>query len=198
LAATEKGFRIATDQRSPYHISRANVLRAVNLVESNQPKEAIALMNRALIAQRETGANFQSSFNLSYLALAYARTRDFDRALMSASQAIEEVDRSGERWWAAEAQRIKGEILLVAHPADREQAEQCFLTALGCARQQDARIWELRAALNLARLWREQGRRVEARDVLNPIYSWFPGGVNLPDLEDAQSMLSELASGANR
>jgi DNA-binding winged helix-turn-helix (wHTH) protein/class 3 adenylate cyclase/tetratricopeptide (TPR) repeat protein len=197
-AAIEKGFRIATDQRSPYHISRANVLRAVNLVESNQPEEAIALMNRALIAQRETGANFQSSFNLSYLALAYARTGDFDHALMSASQAIEEVDRSGERWWAAEAQRVKGEILLVAHPSDREQAEQCFLTALDCARQQGARIWELRAALSLTRLWRDQGRRVEALDILNPIYSWFPAGLNLPDLRDAQLILSELASGANR
>lgn len=198
IDATEKGLMIATDQRSPYHISRANVLRAVNLVESDHPEEAIALMNRSLIAQRETGANFQSSFNLSYLALAYARTRNFDLALMSASEAIKEVERTGERWWAAEAQRVRGEVLLMAHRSHREQAEQCFLAALKCARQQDARIWELRAALSLARLWRDQGRWVEACDILEPIYNWFPKSVTLPDLNDAQALLSELACGARR
>jgi DNA-binding winged helix-turn-helix (wHTH) protein/class 3 adenylate cyclase/tetratricopeptide (TPR) repeat protein len=198
IDAAEKGLAIATNQRSPYHISRANILRAVNLVESNRPEEAIALMNRALIAQRETGANFQSSFNLSYLSLAYARTRDFDRALMSASEAIEEVERTGERWWAAEAQRVKGEVLLMALPSDREQAEKCFLTALACARQQGARIWELRAAVSLARLWQDQGRRVEARDVLKPIYNWFANSGNLPDIMDAHAILSELSGGASK
>jgi tetratricopeptide (TPR) repeat protein len=191
IDATEKGLRIATDQRSPYHISRANVLRAVNLVESDQPDEAIVLMNRALLAQRETGANFQSSFNLSYLALAYARTGDFERALATSSEAIEEVERTGERWWAAEAQRQRGEVLLMALSSNGPQAEQCFLTALECARRQGARIWELRAALSLARLWRDQGRWVEAREILAPIRGWFPEGVGLPDLRDARSLLNE-------
>jgi DNA-binding winged helix-turn-helix (wHTH) protein/tetratricopeptide (TPR) repeat protein len=198
IDATEKGLRIATDQRSPYHISRANVLRAVNLVESDQPEEAIALMNRALIAQRETGANFQSSFNLSYLALAYARTGNFDRALTTSSEAIEEVERTGERWWAAEAQRLRGEVLLMTSLSNAEQAEQCLLTGLECARQQGARIWELRAALSLARLWRDQGRRVEAYEILARIHSWFPKGVSLSDLKDARALLDELACGAGR
>jgi tetratricopeptide (TPR) repeat protein len=192
MDATEKGLRIATDQRSPYHISRANVLRAVNLVECDQPKEAIALMNRALLAQRETGANFQSSFNLSYLALAHARTGDFERALATSSEAIKEVERTGERWWAAEAQRQKGEVLLMALSSNGEQAEQCFLAALECARQQGARIWELRAALSLARLWRDQGRWVEASEILAPIYGWFSEGVGLPDLRKARSLLNEI------
>ena len=86
----------------------------------------------------------------------------------------------------------------MAHRSHREQAEQCFLAALKCAQQQDARIWELRAALSLARLWRDQGRWVEACDILEPIYNWFPKSVTLPDLNDAQALLSELACGARR
>jgi tetratricopeptide (TPR) repeat protein len=191
MDATEKGLRIATDQRSPYHISRANVLRAVNLVECDQPNEAIALMNRALLAQRETGANFQSSFNLSYLALAYARTGDFERALATSSEAIEEVERTGESWWAAEAQRQRGEVLLMASSTE-EQAEHCFLKAVECARRQEARFWELRAVISLARLWRDQGRRVEAREIATQIYDWFPEGVDLPDLREARALLKEL------
>lgn len=119
IEATEEGFSIAEVQRSPYHVSRANILRAVNLIEGSRSEEGIALMTEALAAHRRTGANFQSSFNLSYLALAYARTGNFERALQIANQAVDEIERTGEAWWAAEAHRLKGEILLIAIPPDR-------------------------------------------------------------------------------
>lgn len=193
IMATEEGLAIALEQRSPYHISRANVLRAVNLIESNHPRKGIELMKRALIEHRATGANFQSSFNLSHLALAHARVGEHRQAQHIASEAIEEVKRTGERWWEAEAYRLRGEILLMAHPPNRTQAETCFLNSLACARGQQARLWELRAALSLARLWQSMGKPSEARTVLEPIYRWFARETTIPDFVEAEELLGELS-----
>jgi predicted ATPase len=187
--ATDEGFAIATEQRSPYHLSRAGLLRAVILIESGQPEEGIALMERALIAHRETGANFQSSFNLSYLALGCARTGDFNRALEIARQAVDEVERTGERWWEAEAQRMRGEILLGAGSVHRDHAEACFRAALKSARHQDAKFFALRAGQSLAKLWQSENRRSDAMQLLKPMYNDFSDGFNLPDLEDAKHLI---------
>src|SRR5258706_9260419 len=192
IAATEEGFGIATEQRSPYHISRANILKAVNLVEGGRAAEGISLMDHALVEHRKTGANFQSSFNLSCLADAYARAGNFSRAIDFADQAIGEIERTGERWWAAEAQRIKGKILLAATPADGRRAEDCFLSALKSAQSQNAKFWELRAAHSLASLWNTQGRDTDARKLLAPIYREFADGVDLPDLDDARRLLESF------
>src|SRR5262249_16350169 len=144
IAATNEGLAIAAEQRSPYHISRASILRAVNVNEAGHADEGISLMNHALAEHRNAGANFQSSFNLSYLAKAYARAQQYERALDFADQAIHEVDHSGEHWWAAEAHRIKGGIVLEAAPTNRPAAEQCFQMALQCAQRQQAQFWEIR------------------------------------------------------
>ena len=195
VAATEEGFAIANEQRSPYHISRANVLKAVNLVEAGRAMEGISLMEHALVQHRKTGANFQSSFNLSCLAGAYARAQEYERALQYADQAIHEVERTGERWWAAEAQRAKGRILLAANPTYARQAESHFRAALDCAQRQGARFWELRAAYDLASLWNTEGRRSEAKNLLSP-YGKFIESVELPDLEDARQLSVRLESSA--
>ncbi len=192
IAATEEGFAIATEQRSPYHIPRANILKAVMVVEGGRAAEGISLMDGALVEHRKTGANFQSSFNLSCLADAYARAGNYERAIDFADQAIQEIERTGERWWAAEAQRIKGKILLAATPADGRRAEDCFLSALKSAQSQNARFWELRAAHGLASLWSTEGRDAEARKLLAPIYSEFTDGIDLPDLDDARRLLDRL------
>ena len=192
MTATDEGFAVATEQRSPYHISRARILHAINVVESGRSVEGIELMDHALEEHRKTGANFQSSFNFSCLAEAHARVRKFERALDLASAAIEEVDHSGERWWAAEAQRIKGKILLAANPMAWRKAEDCFEAALKCAKDQQAKYWELRAACCLASLWKSQGRGVEARRLLNPLYDEFTEGIDLPDLRDARQLLDGL------
>ncbi|MGH6712300.1 MAG: AAA family ATPase [Bradyrhizobium sp.] len=192
IAATEEGFAVATEQRSPYHISRANILKAVNLVEGGRAAEGISLMDRALVEHRKTGANFQSSFNLSCLADAHARAGSYGLAIDFADQAIQEVERTGERWWAAEAQRLRGKIILVANPADSRRAEDCFRAALKSAQSQKARFWELRAAHSLASLWDGKGRDAEARKLLTPICSEFDDDVDLPDLNDARKLLDRL------
>jgi tetratricopeptide (TPR) repeat protein len=197
VEATEEGFVIATDQRSPYHISRASVLRAVNLIAANQHKEGIALMEHALVAHRETGANYQSSYNLSNLAFAHAQVGNIELALEIASQAVVEVEQSGERWWEAEARRIRGEILLAAAPIHRDEAEACFQRGLECARRQEARFWELRAAQSLAKSWHARRRHAEAQQLLAPIHGAFSDGFDFPDLQDAKELLVRLDSPAN-
>jgi DNA-binding winged helix-turn-helix (wHTH) protein/tetratricopeptide (TPR) repeat protein len=189
IAAIDEGYTVAVDQRSPYHVSRATILRAVSIVESGRALEGISLMDHGLAEHRKTGANFQSSFNLSCLAEAYAQAGNFERALDFVSAAIAEVEHSGERWWEAEAKRIKGNILLAASPRSWRNAEDCFLAALDCAKSQNAKFWQLRAAQNLASLWTANGRKAEARKVLDPICRQFTDGVDFPDLIDARRLL---------
>lgn len=109
-------------------------------------------LGNALIAHRATGANFQSSYNLSRLAEAHGRAGRHDRAIQLARNAIAEVRRSGELWWEAEAQRQYGEILLQAGPANHKAARRCFVKALTCAKRQNARLWEMNANRSLERL----------------------------------------------
>jgi class 3 adenylate cyclase/tetratricopeptide (TPR) repeat protein len=192
IEATDEGLAIATEQRSPYHLSRANVLRAVNLVESGRAEEGIALMEHALVAHRKTGANFQSSYNLSRLAEAHARAGKIERAMELAEQAVAEVSRTGERWWEAEAQRSRGEILLLAAPDHHDEAERCFSNALACARRQEAKLWELYATRSLANLWLAQGRRDDARELLALVYGTFTDGFETADLRLAKEFLERL------
>ena len=93
----------------------------------------------------------------------------------------------------AELHRLRGEWLLQAAPSDENRAEAAFHQALAVAREQQARSLELRAATSLARLWQQQGRREQARDVLAPVYGWFTEGFDTPDLQDARVLLAQLA-----
>jgi len=198
IDATEEGLAIATEQRSPYHVSRANVLRAVNIVASGRAEEGIMLMERALAAHRGTGANFQSSFNLSCLADAHARAGRTTRAIELADQALAEVSRTGERWWEAEAQRSRGEILLLASPLRHREAERCFTEALACAKRQRARLWELHAAQSLASLWRAQGRNDDARELSAQVCATFSDGTDAATLELAKATLGRTSRTAGR
>jgi tetratricopeptide (TPR) repeat protein len=192
IEATEEGLAIATEQRSPYHVSRANILRAINFIESGRAEEGITLMERALVEHRGTGANFQSSYNLTRLAEAHARVREHGRAMQFAAEAVAEVSRTEERWWEAEAHLSRGEILLVGTPERHDEAERCFRQALVCARRQDARLWELNAARSLASLCLAQGRPDEARELLVPVCAAFPEGCDNAELRRARADLSGL------
>jgi predicted ATPase len=105
--------------------------------------------------------------------------------------ALQIADRTGERWFEAELNRHKGQLLL--RQGHSEAAEELYRRALSIAREQEAKLWELRAAASLARLRRDQGRRAEARDLLAPVYGWFTEGFDTPDLKDAKALLAELA-----
>jgi predicted ATPase len=100
------------------------------------------------------------------------------------------VERTGERWFAAEIHRHKGRLLL--RQGDPEAAEELYSKALSIAEEQEAKLWELRAAVSLARLRCDHGRRAAARDLLAPVYDWFTEGFDTPDLKEAKSLLDEL------
>ena len=104
------------------------------------------------------------------------------------------METNKEKWFEAEVNRIAGEIGLKFPEPDAAQAEAYFERALAVARKQQAKSWELRAAMSLARLWRDQGKRNEARDLLAPVYGWFSEGFDTLDLKEARALLEELAA----
>ena len=129
---------------------------------------------------------------LSYLAIAHAELGQFDKAWRCIGEAISATDATKERWFEAETNRIAGEIELKSPQPDAAKAETSFNRALAVARQQQAKSWELRAAMSLARLWRDQGKVQQARELLAPVYRWFTEGFDTRDLKKAKALLDIL------
>jgi predicted ATPase len=125
-----------------------------------------------------------------HLAMAYAELGQPDDARRCIDDAIDKVERSKEKWCEAEVHRIAGEIALKSLAPDKEKY---FEHALSVARAQQAKSWELRAAMSMARLWRSQGKAQQARELLAPVYGWFTEGFDTRDLKDAKALLEELA-----
>ena len=129
---------------------------------------------------------------MSILAKAYAELGQFDAAWRCIGEATSLIGTSKESWSEAELHRIAGEIALKSPARDAAEAQSYFERALSVARQQQAMSWELRAAMSMARLWRDQGKRDEARDLLAPVYGWFTEGFDTLDLKEAKVLLDEL------
>jgi predicted ATPase len=117
-----------------------------------------------------------------------------DEAQRTIDEAMTAVVRSKETWYEAEVYRLAGEIALKSPEPDAAKAQAYFDRALAVARQQQAKSWELRAAMNLARLWRDQGKVRQARELLAPVYGWFTEGFDTRDLKEAKALLEELAA----
>ena len=142
----------------------------------------------AIAISRSTGATIFVPLFLSMLARAFAELRQFDQTRRCIGEAMALAQASGERWFDAEICRIAGEIELGSSERKGPIAQRYFEQALGVARAQQARSWELRAATSLARLWRGQGRRTEARDLLARVYDWFTEGFDTLDLKRGQGI----------
>jgi predicted ATPase len=134
----------------------------------------------------------QDAILLTTAHKGYGGVGQVDTGLRLLAEILAVVETSGERVWEAELYRLKGTLLLRQGTPDEHQAETCFQTALGIARRQQAKSLELRAALSLSRLWQQQGKRVEAYDLLGPIYHWFTEGFDTADLQEAKTFLEEL------
>jgi predicted ATPase len=128
--------------------------------------------------------------NLALLAKACEIAGQIDEAVAQVDDALQIVERTGERWFAAELNRHRGELLL--RQGHTEGAEESYRKALSIAEEQEAKLWELRATTSLARLWGEQDRRAEARDLLASVYRWFTEGFDTADLKEAKALLDEL------
>jgi class 3 adenylate cyclase/predicted ATPase len=151
-------------------------------------------VRRGVAGSREQGITiFVTSYDVQ-LAAMKARAGCVDAALAMLDGALAEAEQTKARAYVADGHRIRGEILLKRDPAHTEPAEEAFLAAIAIAQQQKARSFELRAAMSLARLWRDQGKVREAREQLAPVYGWFTEGFDTRDLKEAEELLEELSS----
>jgi predicted ATPase len=150
-------------------------------------------IRRGLAALRATGAALRLPYYLALLAEACGQTGQATEGLALLAEAVALVDTTGERWWEAELHRLRGELLLLLSVDNHAEAEECLHQALTVARRQQAKALELRAAMSLSRLWQQQGKRVEAQQLLAEIYGWFTEGFDTPDLQEAKLLLDALA-----
>jgi predicted ATPase len=116
-----------------------------------------------------------------------------EAGLTALVEALTLVDTTGERWYESEIYRLKGALLLQQSSDNQVEAETCFQHAIRIAQSQQAKSWELRAATSLARLWQQQGKDAEARELLAPVYHWFTEGFDTADLQEAKALLDALA-----
>ena len=158
--------------------------------------DAVQVITSGLTAWRSTGATLFLPWYLSSLAKAYAELGQFDNAWHCIGEAM--VETTKETWFEADVHRIAGDIALRSTEPNTVKAEVYFERALAVARQKQAKSWELRAAMSLARLWRDQGKRDEARELLAPVYGWFTEGFDTLDLKEAKALLDELAACEHR
>jgi predicted ATPase len=149
-------------------------------------------MHQGLAAWEATGAELLKPCVLALLAEAYGKVGQADVGLTLLDEALATVNKHGERFYEAELYRLKGELLLALSEEHQAEAESCFHQALAIARRQQAKSWELRAAMSLSRLWQQQGKRTEAQALLAPIYGWFTEGFDTVDLQEAKALLEEL------
>jgi predicted ATPase len=154
--------------------------------------DAVHMITSGLNAWRPTRATVWVPLYLSYLARAYADIGNFEDAWRCIGEAITAVEATKEKLWETEIHRTAGEIALLSTEPDAAKAEVCFERALAVARTQQAKSWELRASMSMARLWRNQGKRDEARGILAPVYGWFTEGFDTLDLKEAKTLLDEL------
>jgi predicted ATPase len=182
---------VTTDQGFPYWGSVGTISRGWVEAKNGDVAEGTSFMRSGLAAYRATGAQLWMPHYIALLAAAYEVVGRIEEGLVQLGEALEIVESTGERWFAAELNRHKGQLLL--QQGYTEGAEELYRKALNIAVEQEAKLWELRAAVSLARLRCDQGRHTEARDLLAPVYNWFTEGFDTPDLKEAKSLLDQLA-----
>jgi predicted ATPase len=180
--STERGF--------PYWSTQGTILQGWALAAQGQRAEGMAQIQQGLVALRATGTEVLRPYYLGLLANEFGKMGQVREGLALLDEALALVHKTGERWPEAGLHRLKGELLLSAD--NHTEAEGCFHLALEVARRQQAKSWELRAAMSLSRLWQQQGKRDEARALLAPIYDWFTEGFDTADLQEAKALLEAV------
>jgi predicted ATPase len=149
------------------------------------------LLKKGLSVFRATGAVLYTPWALMLIAESYAKLGSPAEGLNCLAEAAQIIETTDERCYEAELHRLRGDLLNAT--GDRAATERSYHQALAVAERQSAKLFELRATTSLARLWRDQGKRTEARDLLAPIYGWFTEGFDTPVLQDAKALLDQLA-----
>jgi predicted ATPase len=182
---------LSTEQDFPHFLAAATMIRGWALTQLGELETGLAQLRQGLPAWRATGAGLYEPYFLGLQAEAHARSGAVKESLDLIARALDRVEETGERWFEAELHRITGELILQLPKADPAAAEARFRQAASVARQQGAKLWELRATTRLARFCRERGRRGDAHDLITLLYSQFTEGFGTPDLQAASAILRE-------
>ena len=187
LKLSEECIAIAGEQGFPHWLSKATVYRGWALAQLGNADDGIEQIQQGIAGWRAAGNNIALAWHFALLAESQLAAAHAELALKSADEALTWVDRNTEHQWEPLVRVSRGDAFCALNELQRGHAE--YETAVSVARRQEAKWWELRASTRLAMLWRDQGRRAEARDLLAPIYGWFTQGFDLPDLKDARALL---------
>jgi len=174
-------------------LAYATVLRGWALAQEGNPQVGIAQIQQGLAMSHATGTELMRPYQLCLLAEACKNIGRLDDSLCALREALTAADEHEIRAFEAEANRLKGELLLKKNDSNVVEARSCYERAIEIARKQSAKSWELRATTSLARLLAKQGRRDDARAMLGEIYGWFTEGFDTADLKDAKALLDELS-----
>jgi predicted ATPase len=191
----EVAITLADEHGFPEWMSWGRFHRGWATAELGQLEDGIAEMEAAMAGFRRLGGVPRLRSMNALLAQSYGRIGRCDEALAMLDYDLAAIERTGERLDEAEMRRIRGELLMVGGESAAPEAESSFRQAIALARVREARWWELRSTVSLARLLRDTDRRNEARTLLAEIYNWFTEGFELPDLKEAKALLEELGGG---
>jgi predicted ATPase len=193
----DAAITVATAQRFALLQATESIMRGWAIAIQEHSIEGLVQIRQGLDTHRSTGTEFQRPYYLTLLAEASGLLGQPEGGLAALEKALTLMEKTGERYYEAELHRQRGELLLLHAECGVQNAEltaeESFQHALDVARQQQAKSLELRAAMSLARLWQRQGKRVKARALLAPIYSWFTEGFDTTDLQEAKALLGALS-----
>jgi predicted ATPase/class 3 adenylate cyclase len=192
--ATEELAALAAEHRFPFYAAAGQIYRGWVLSAGPDVARGIGVLREGMATFMDLGSMALRPYFSARIAVLSAAARSLADGLDLLDKALEQVEQSGQRWCEAEIHRSKGELLSAF--ADAPQAESCLQRSFATARRQGARLWELRAACSLGRLWRDQGKPDDVRALLGPIHGWFTEGFDTPDLREAKALLDAL-SGEN-
>jgi predicted ATPase len=191
-AEVDELVALADEKSSLYWKAQGMLMRGCLFAMTGKASDAVQMITSGLAAFRSTGSTWFTPTNLSFLSLAYVDLGQFDDARRCIDEAMTTVETTRERWYEAEVNRRAGEIALLSSEPDAAKAQAYFERAMAVARKQQAKSWELRGAMSMARLWRDQGKPKQARELLAPVYGWFTEGFDTRDLQEAKALLDEL------
>jgi class 3 adenylate cyclase/predicted ATPase len=186
---------LAVEKEVPFWRNNASLNQGcLFALTGGAPHEAVQMIASGITALRPTGVTLGMPWWLLHLAIAHTNLGQFEDAWRQVGEAVSTTEATKERWSEAEVNRVAGDIVLRLPKHDARKAEEYFQRALGVARRQKGKSWELRASMSLARLWRDQGRVQQARELLAPVYNWFTEGFDTRDLKEAKALLGELGA----
>jgi predicted ATPase len=184
--------RHSEEHGMPYYAAVATMMRGWALAMRGQPETGTLRLREGLASHLATGTRQQHAYFLALLAEALVEAGRAGEGLEALDEAMQVARQSSERYYEAELLRLRGELLLKPEAVSLSEAEACFQQAVGLARDQNAKSFELRAMMSLCRLWRRQGKREEARATLAEIYGWFTEGFDTADLKEAREFLKSF------